>query len=204
MYPRADSAGTTPEGVPNYRCGQHTKMENQRTNASIYADILQIWKYPKNIWNHRYYGHEGWSHPVQKTKLLPQCKNCQRWGHTKSNCHKEPRCDKCAGKHTTLKCTKPKETPPKCYNCGKNHPANYWGSVVAKELQALRNKATNTTKALPRNGKPVATTRNEQLTTQSAAGEAPTYDAVVKAQTPQLQGTNCHCYNQEGCSVYIA
>jgi hypothetical protein len=81
--------------------------------------------------------------PYGKTKLLPQWKNCQSWGHTKAYCHKEPRCFKCAGKHTTVSCTKPRETPSKCYNCGKNNPANCRGCIVAKELQALRNKAAN-------------------------------------------------------------
>ena len=35
--------------------------------------------------------------PYRKTKLLPQCKNCQSWGHTKSYYYKDPRCVKCAG-----------------------------------------------------------------------------------------------------------
>jgi hypothetical protein len=86
--------------------------------------------------------------PCRKTKLLPQCKNCQSCGHTKSCCHKEPKCVKCAGKHATMNCTKPKETRPKCYNCEENHPANYRRCVVAKELQALRNKAINPMKHL--------------------------------------------------------
>jgi PAX-interacting protein 1 len=123
--------------------------------------------------------------PYRNTKLLPQCKNCQSWGHTKSYCHKEIRCVKCAGKHTTINCAKPKETPPKCYNCGENHPANYRGCVVANELQALRNKATNKMKLLTQQGKPVAPTRNEQMPTQSVAGEAPTYADVVKAHPSQ-------------------
>jgi len=99
--------------------------------------------------------------PYRKTGLLPQCKNCQSWGHTKSYCHKESRCVKCAGKHTTESCSKPKEVPPKCYNCGENHPANYRGCVVAKELQALRNKAANPTKSLPPPGKQASQTRKK-------------------------------------------
>ena len=71
--------------------------------------------------------------PYRKTGLLPQRKNCQSWGHTKSYCHKESRCVKWAGKHSTESCSKTKEVPPKCYDCGENHPANYRGCVVAKE-----------------------------------------------------------------------
>jgi hypothetical protein len=126
--------------------------------------------------------------PYRKTYLLPQCKNCQSWGHTNSFCHNEPRCAKYAGKHTTINCTKPKETPPKCYNCGENHPANYRGCVVTNKLQALRNKATDRMKLLTQQGKTVAPTRNEQMPTQSVAAEAPTYADVVKAQPSQSQG----------------
>jgi len=126
--------------------------------------------------------------PYRKTKLLPQCKNCQSWGHTKSYCHKEARCVKCAGKHATVNCTKPKETPPKCYSCEVNLPANYRGCVVAKELQALRNKRRSPKKLLAQTGKSVAPTNNEQMSTQPAAGETQTYPALVKAHPPQPQG----------------
>jgi hypothetical protein len=126
--------------------------------------------------------------PYRKTKLLPQCKNCQSWGHTKAYCHKDPRCVKCAGQHNTDNCTKPRETPPKCYNCGENHPANYRGCIVAKELQALRNKASNKMKLPPQRGKTVAITRNEQMPTQPAVGEARSYADVVKAHRSPPQG----------------
>ena len=99
--------------------------------------------------------------PYRKTGLLPQCKNCQSWGHTKSYCHKEPRCVKCAGRHTTESCTKPEEVPPKCYNCGEDYTANYRGCIAAKELQSLRNNAANPTKLLPPPAQQVTPTRNE-------------------------------------------
>jgi hypothetical protein len=60
--------------------------------------------------------------PCRKTGLLPQCKHCQSWGHTNAYCHKELLCVKCAGKQTTQSCNKPKEAPPKCFNCGGNTP----------------------------------------------------------------------------------
>ena len=85
----------------------------------------------------------------RKTKLLPQCKNCQSSRHTKPYCNKESRCFKCAGTHPTESCKKSKEIPPKCSDCGESHPANYRGCVVAEELQALRNKAVNQTKLSP-------------------------------------------------------
>jgi hypothetical protein len=122
--------------------------------------------------------------PYRKTGLLPQCKNCQSWGHTKSYCHKEPRCVKCAGKHTTESCNKPKEVPPKCYNSGENHPANYRGCTVAKGLQALRNKTANPTKLLPPPGKRVPLTRNERIPIPHAAGDIKTVCGCSKGSAP--------------------
>lgn len=57
--------------------------------------------------------------PYRKTTLLPQCKNCQSWGHNKSYCHNEPRCVKCAGKHTTVTSTKPKKLRQNAIIVGK-------------------------------------------------------------------------------------
>jgi hypothetical protein len=56
--------------------------------------------------------------PIRGSKLIPQCKKCQAFGHIQKFCSKEPRCIKCAGRHITSEC-------PKCVNCGEGHPANY-------------------------------------------------------------------------------
>lgn len=81
--------------------------------------------------------------PVKKTtKLIPQCKKCQSYLHTQSYCGKEPACVKCAGPHITSECKMNKTDAPRCVNCKGNHPANYRGCEVAKELQRLRNNAT--------------------------------------------------------------
>ena len=76
--------------------------------------------------------------PTRKSKLIPQCKSCQGYGHTQNYCAKPPRCVKCSGHHATKDCHKNPTEPPKCVNCGECHPANYRGCLVAKELQKLR------------------------------------------------------------------
>lgn len=78
---------------------------------------------------------------LRKNKLLVQCKKCQSFGHSQNYCEKEPRCVKCVGKHLTKDCNKPNEDPAKCVLCGKAHPANYRGCMVAKELQKIKNKS---------------------------------------------------------------
>lgn len=75
---------------------------------------------------------------LRTTNLIPQCKNCQRYGHTKSFCKRKTICVKCAGMHDSRNCPKPANDPPKCSNCAESHPANYRGCVIAKELQKRR------------------------------------------------------------------
>lgn len=69
-------------------------------------------------------------HSIRTSKLVPQCKRCQAYGHTQKYCSKEPRCVKCTGKHLTKDCKKTSEEKPKCVHCGEPHPANYRGCKV--------------------------------------------------------------------------
>jgi hypothetical protein len=82
--------------------------------------------------------------PLRKSKLIPQCKQCQACGHTQRCCNKDPRCVKCAGKHHTKECRKLKEAQPKCVLCGEALPANYRGCSVAIELQIIKNQNMKT------------------------------------------------------------
>lgn len=77
---------------------------------------------------------------LKNSKLIPQCKHCQSYGHTQKYCNKQPRCVKCAGKHHTKECGSQRIEHPKCIHCGGKHPANYRGCSIAIELQNLRNK----------------------------------------------------------------
>lgn len=77
---------------------------------------------------------------------VPQCKRCQRFGHTKKYCHLGPRCVKCLEPHLTSECPrKNKDDKVKCINCQGDHPANYRGCSVYQSLRqklqpALREK----------------------------------------------------------------
>ena len=77
---------------------------------------------------------------VKKKTIITQCFNCQRFGHSSSNCNLTARCVKCPGMHHTSECTISKETQKNivlengitqfernvtCINCGERHTANY-------------------------------------------------------------------------------
>lgn len=59
---------------------------------------------------------------------------CQEYGHSKSYCYKPHICVKCGGQHDTRTCEKPRNTPAKCALCKGDHPANYKGCCVYKNL----------------------------------------------------------------------
>jgi hypothetical protein len=90
--------------------------------------------------------------PRPKRSVI-QCTRCQKLGHTKSYCNNTPKCVRCAGLHMSKECTKTRDTPAKCALCDLDHPANYRGCSVYKNIQRLRQpqknkpEVTTTTKA---------------------------------------------------------
>jgi len=68
-----------------------------------------------------YHSRIYWEKFINSKKAL-QCYRCQAFGHTSSNCFKNPRCVKCAQSHLTSKCVKSPKTPAKCCNCSGDYP----------------------------------------------------------------------------------
>ena len=74
--------------------------------------------------------------PPRTKKHIPQCANCQQYGHTKSFCHRIPKCIKCAGNHSSKDCQqKLPSNELKCTLCNGNHPANYKGCSVYQQIK---------------------------------------------------------------------
>jgi len=69
-----------------------------------------------------------------KPKVRSQCLNCQDYGHTRAYCGYPSRCVRCSAFHPSTECTKTRETAAKCALCSGDHPANYRGCSVYKEL----------------------------------------------------------------------
>lgn len=119
---------------------------------------------------------------LKTSKLIPQCKKCQAYGHTQKYCSKEPRCVKCTGKHLTRDCTKPTDAKPKCVHCGEAHPANYRGCTIAKELQKLKSRKHIT--AEPHQSKK---TNNTRVQSAQRASDNISYAQVTKNDKSQPQ-----------------
>lgn len=58
----------------------------------------------------------------RNTRRLTQCHIFQAWGHATANCHANPTCMFCAGKHETKTCTNKDQL--NCANCGDKHQSN--------------------------------------------------------------------------------
>lgn len=76
-----------------------------------------------------------------KPKIISQCQNCQAYGHTKAYCGYSPRCVRCGDDHSSSACPNSRQDPMRCALCTGNHPANYKGCTVYKNLQ--QRKKTN-------------------------------------------------------------
>lgn len=131
--------------------------------------------------------------PIESPKDIPQCKNCQSFNHTKNYCSKQPRCVRCAGRHLSKDCEKPKNTHVKCCNCGEQHPANYRGCMVAKELQKLRNKRVQLQKSYNQDHKNVKLSNeyNEPATSslqfQEGRGQVETCNVSIMPQKRDIR-----------------
>ena len=78
-------------------------------------------------------------------RQISQCHRCQEWGHVASNCYIKPSCLKCALPHFTHLCTKSRDTPATCVNCGGDHPANaITCPVYLKKIELLDRQRTGT------------------------------------------------------------
>lgn len=77
-----------------------------------------------------------------KPKTISQCFNCQQYGHTRTYCGYHPRCVRCGADHQSTACPNPRDAPPKCAHCSQNHPANYKGCTIYKELQRRKIAST--------------------------------------------------------------
>jgi hypothetical protein len=104
---------------------------------------------------------------------LQQCFKCQKFGHSSTHCGRPCRCVKCDGSHSTKDCLKPRAAPPKCVNCGVDHPANHGGCpVYIKHLEAR-------TRRLPR--RPSSPTKPPPLSSQFPPLRTP---PVLRKVTP--------------------
>lgn len=127
--------------------------------------------------------------PRKKSSIV-QCKRCQQYGHSKNNCLRPYRCVKCAKSHNTIDCPiKDKNTPATCALCLENHPANYKGCSVYKEIRDRKHNSKNRFTRNTPHQKPTETTSSPQsetqLNTEDKTQNKPTYRTYSEATKQQ-------------------
>lgn len=132
--------------------------------------------------------------PPRPKRDIPQCGNCQQYGHTKKYCFRKPKCIKCAGDHASSKCErKERSDSVKCILCDGNHPANYKGCAVYKELQKIKYppqlvKHRQTTRPVHQTGDKETTTEQKD---QRSYKQATMSDKILQPPLPtNKQGPN--------------
>lgn len=120
---------------------QVTNIKHHQTKTALPMFFVDLEPDPsnKNIFNVKSLLHTIVKvEEPHKRRDIPQCLNCQSYGHTRAYCSYPPRCVKCGESHPTSACKKTPDTPATCALCSGNHPANYKGCTVHKELQNRR------------------------------------------------------------------
>lgn len=120
--------------------------------------------------------------PPRPNNEIPQCKRCQKFGHTRNYCAMTPRCVKCAGDHETDKCTAKKVPSPKCANCEGAHPAS-WKGCPAYQARKHRGKAEPKLKTNPS----IALVTTNRTVNSSAVLNAPATSASATQTTRTTQ-----------------
>lgn len=147
---------------------------NKEPLPLFFVDLAQN-ESSKDIYNLKFLLHSVIHVEEPRPKhIIPQCGRCQGLNHTKKYCNHVPRCLRCAGQHLTEQCMKSRQTPAKCVLCGKDHPANYKGCSVYRDLQRQRNPSfkysvtkssavhSTSTQSHPSKPKPTPPSFNEQ------------------------------------------
>lgn len=125
--------------------------------------------------------------PPKKTRGIPQCTNCQQLGHTKSFCHRQTKCVKCAENHHSKQCKKQPGSAPTCALCQqKGHTANYKGcSVYQNKIKSQQNYKTNVIQRLQ-------TKLAKPQTTITPTTDGLSYAQVSKLSVDKLNQDNKH------------
>lgn len=149
--------GVTPLNITTLRLRQNRYAADEQSVYLLYfkagsvklADLRKI-KHINNIivkWE---------PYTPRSSNVVPQCRNCQVYGHSSEKCHMPPRCLVCAENHKTDECKKkiPRAVLAhkinngdevdisyvKCANCHENHPASYGGCAARKTYIDIQNK----------------------------------------------------------------
>jgi len=119
------------------------KHKQTKDPLSLFFVDLEPQANNKEIFNLKFLGNTKITvEAPHKNRNIVQCQRCQAYGHSKTYCTKPYQCVKCGSQHDSKDCMKPRHNPAKCALRGEDHPANYKGCIVYRNLVATRSNPT--------------------------------------------------------------
>lgn len=141
--------GIMPHNVQRYETGH---MRKNKIKSNIWQITLQPKTDTNTLTSIRYIAEWSVKWELQRKHTLTQCRRCQRFNHSASNCTLPFRCVKCTNTHEPGKCpldSNDNKTKPSCVNCKGEHTANnarlcpvFKRQLEIKESKAKQNKKT--------------------------------------------------------------
>jgi len=115
------------------------KHKQTKEPLSLFVEDLEPQANNKEIFNLQFLSNTKITiEKPHKSQNIVQCQRCQAYGHSKTYCTKPYQCVKYGGQHDSKDCKKPRHNSVKCALCGDDHPANYNGCTVYRNLVATR------------------------------------------------------------------
>lgn len=169
-------------------------MRQNNINSNIWQITLQPKTDTNTIINIRYIAEWSVKWEMMKKPPITQCRRCQRFNHSASNCTLSYRCVKCVESHEPGMCkldNNTNKTKPTCVNCKGEHTANnarlcpvYKKQMEIKE-EKKKQKNTQHTHTNSTN------TMSKRISTTQYASKENSYAKVAKqTKTYDQQQTN--------------
>lgn len=171
--PNVIKAALAEKGFSPFKIQKHTTgyMRKNNIKSNLWLIVLQPNTDTKELFSIKAIDHAIIKFDFLRKPKVIQCKRCQRFNHSASNCSLPYRCVKCTNKHEPGNClsdTKGNKFKPKCVNCQGNHTANDAANcaVFKRVIELKTSKQKGVTKPIVS----IATTKpSAERTTQSYA-----------------------------------
>lgn len=168
--------GITPHRIQPYVTGY---MRKNGINSNIWQVVLKPNTDTSEIFKIKYICEWSVKWEMMRKHTLTQCRRCQRFNHSSSNCRLPYRCVKCVNNHLPGMCeldNTQNKASPKCVNCNGKHTANnaalcpaFQREIEIREKRKQPKKTNTHTKA--------------KQTVKSAVTTNASYADTVKATT---------------------
>lgn len=184
--------GFEPYQIKKYVTG-HMRKNNNKSN--LWLIVLQPNTDTKELFKIKAIDHAIVKFEFLRKPKVIQCRRCQRFNHSASNCSLPYRCVKCTNTHEPGQCpstTMKNKFKPKCVNCNGNHTANDAANCeVFKKVIESKEK-----KQKPVNKKSISVNKQSSLRSNQTYADRVKSNSVIKPALNKNTGIDKFIENQ--------